>query len=374
MRTQLASSALVCSLLVAGLALPGYVGAQQVGSPKQESRKDAQSVKGPGGADPETIESINRDFETELKRLERQRLERLARLAIGQEREAANRTYDAYFQLAIASRLYREAEPTAERVLRLANPSSQIAALAAIINIVAEADRGAYEESLASLISAFQLEVRDAAAAAAGPSGPLPRATRLLLAEAYYQRLIQADQFDIARQAMRLIQDKTDDAAIKDFASIHLRLLDLIGKPAPSISGTDIEGKEVRLADFQGDVVLVVFWATWYVPASEDIAWLDSVYETYRGRGFRVLGVNLDTSQDGGEKLETVMPNIRRFLLNHNVRWPNVINGPGDHDYAKAYGITALPANVLIGRDGTVIHLDLNRANLERVVAKAIGR
>ena len=153
-----------------------------------------------------------------------------------------------------------------------------------------------------------------------------------------------------------------------------MRQLDLIGKPAPPIVGTDIDGKAVRLQDFKGDVILVVFWATWHVPAAEDVAWLDRAYEAYKGRGFRILGVNLDSSQDGGQKLETVMPNIRRFLIDHNIRWPNVINEPGDRDYAKSYGVNEIPANVLIGRDGTVICLDLTQANLERVVAKAIGR
>ena len=63
-----------------------------------------------------------------------------------------------------------------------------------------------------------------------------------------------------------------------------------------------------------------------------------------------------------------------RFLLDYNVRWPSLINGPGDRDYAATYGITEIPANVLIGRDGKVIQLDLNRSNLERAVAKAVGR
>ena len=63
------------------------------------------------------------------------------------------------------------------------------------------------------------------------------------------------------------------------------------------------------------------------------------------------------------------MPNIRRFLLDDNVRWPNLVNGAGVHDYAKAYGITEIPSNVLIGPDGTVIHVDLSRKNLDPVTA-----
>ena len=64
-------------------------------------------------------------------------------------------------------------------------------------------------------------------------------------------------------------------------------------------------------------------------------------------------------------KLAIVMPNIRRFILDHNVRWPNLVNGTGAQDYAKAYGVSDIPANVLIGRDGKVAHLDLTAKNLD---------
>ena len=86
------------------------------------------------------------------------------------------------------------------------------------------------------------------------------------------------------------------------------------------------------------------------------------------------MGINVDTLQGDGPKLETVLPNVRRFLLDNNVRWPNLINGTGTNDYAKAYGVTEIPSNVLIGRDGNVIHLDLSpRKNLATVVAKAVA-
>ncbi len=149
----------------------------------------------------------------------------------------------------------------------------------------------------------------------------------------------------------------------------------MIGKPAPAIHGTDLDGKPVNLADLKGNVVLVVFWASWCLPSSAEVAMLDQVYSTYQNRGFRVLGINVDTLQSNGPKLETLMPNIKRFLLDNNVRWPNLINGPGTNDYARAYGITEIPSNVLIGRDGTVIHLDLSPSkNLEAVVGRAVTR
>jgi hypothetical protein len=68
------------------------------------------------------------------------------------------------------------------------------------------------------------------------------------------------------------------------------------------------------------------------------------------------------------------MPNVSRFLLDHNVRWPTLVNSSGDRDYAGAYGVTEIPANVLIGRDGVITHLDLVRKNLEPVIAKTLGQ
>ena len=87
-----------------------------------------------------------------------------------------------------------------------------------------------------------------------------------------------------------------------------------------------------------------------------------------------VVGINLDSLQDGGKVSDGVRSAARHFLMEYNVRWPNLMNGLGDQDYARAYAVSEIPANVLIGRDGTVIHLDLTRSNLENVIARAVGR
>lgn len=44
------------------------------------------------------------------------------------------------------------------------------------------------------------------------------------------------------------------------------------------------------------------------------------------------------------------------------------------HDYARAYGVTDIPTNALVGSNGTVIHLDLSRKNLDQVIAKAVAK
>ena len=146
-----------------------------------------------------------------------------------------------------------------------------------------------------------------------------------------------------------------------------------MGKPAPPIQGTDLDGKEFNLAGEKGKVVLVVFWASWCLSNATQITWLEQVQNAYHDRGLQVVGINLDVQQDGGQKLETVLPQIRRFLVDYNVPWPTLVNGTGDRDYASAYGVADIPANVLIGRDGTVVQIDLSRRNLETVVSRLLG-
>jgi hypothetical protein len=86
------------------------------------------------------------------------------------------------------------------------------------------------------------------------------------------------------------------------------------------------------------------------------------------------VGINLDAVSDGDRQPSTVLPNVRRFLLDYNVTWPTLMNGQGDQDYARAYGVAEIPANVLVGRDGRVLHIDLVRKNIEPTIARVIGR
>ena len=64
---------------------------------------------------------------------------------------------------------------------------------------------------------------------------------------------------------------------------------------------------------------------------------------------------------------------MRRFLVKHRVTWANVMSGQGTSDFAKAYGVEEIPANFLIGRDGTIIAVEQSGEALERAIVRAIG-
>jgi thiol-disulfide isomerase/thioredoxin len=349
----------------------GALARQDAGGARPDARAQSQAglAIGPG----ETLQSINDDYNRQLLQIERQRLDRLARLAARQAPEQAAETYEMLFRLAIAYNLFTQADPAADRVLNSPGGTSPVVRfLAETIKVIAAADRGAFDESLAELRRLVGAgKAREPAAA---PSAVLDTSSLLLICGAYYQRVVQGERFDVARKAFQLLEQEANNPDVKEYSRHRLRQLNLIDQPAPPIQGPDVDGKPFDLTSLKGDVVLVVFWASWCLPSAAEVAWLDQAYEANRSRGFRIVGINVDALPSSSTKLEAIMPSIRRFLLEHNVRWPNLVNGEGARDYASAYGVTEIPTNVLIGRDGKVIHLDLSRKNLADVIARAVGR
>lgn len=317
---------------------------------------------------PGTVAAIDEDFERKLIGLERQRLEQLAKLAASQPAAQSAATYEAYFERALDSRLYRDAESVAERLLKDRDVPPYVLYLAEATNILAEVERGDFKQSVESLKAAIQ-----ASKGADDEVGGLPIATRMTLLELFFQKLTQNDQFALEHEALALINANTKNPAIRDYTAARLRRIDLIGKPAPSIKGTDLDGKAVSLADYKGQVVLVIFWASWCLPNAEEAEQFRELANEYRPRGLRVVGINLDTAMEEAPSMAALLPNIRRFVLDYNIPWPNLINGTGESDFAGAYAITDIPANVLIGRDGKVRQMDLDPSNIRRVLDQALG-
>src|SRR5262249_25256966 len=67
-----------------------------------------------------------------------------------------------------------------------------------------------------------------------------------------------------------------------------------IGGPAPQFSLGSREGKDVSLAQYHGQVVMINFWASWCGPCRTEMPLLESIYKKYNKLGFTLLGVNVE--------------------------------------------------------------------------------
>jgi peroxiredoxin len=121
-------------------------------------------------------------------------------------------------------------------------------------------------------------------------------------------------------------------------------------KAAPEFALTDSNGKQVKLSDYKGKVVLLNFWATWCGPCKIEIPWFKEFETTYKNKGFAVLGVAMDD-----EGWETVKPYIQQKQVNYRVL-------AGTEQVSMLYGdVESLPTTFVIDRNGKIasVHIGL---------------
>ncbi|MBI3008883.1 MAG: TlpA family protein disulfide reductase, partial [Candidatus Omnitrophica bacterium] len=53
----------------------------------------------------------------------------------------------------------------------------------------------------------------------------------------------------------------------------------------------DLEGKDVKLSDFKGKVMILDFWATWCPPCRKEIPHFKELYDKYKSQGLEIIGV-----------------------------------------------------------------------------------
>jgi len=82
-----------------------------------------------------------------------------------------------------------------------------------------------------------------------------------------------------------------------------------IGKPAPALVVTQLDGQTFDLAAFRGKVVLVNYWATWCAPCRKDMPKLDAFYRRYHAQNLEIIGISVDRKSDLG-KVREVMASL----------------------------------------------------------------
>jgi thiol-disulfide isomerase/thioredoxin len=105
-----------------------------------------------------------------------------------------------------------------------------------------------------------------------------------------------------------------------------------------------MDGRDSRLSDYKGKVILLNFWATWCGPCKHEIPVIVELQEQYRSAGLQVIGISVD------DTLEKLQPFVEQFKMNYPV-----LLGLGHDDVQDTYGpLYTVPISVLISRDGRI--------------------
>lgn len=117
-----------------------------------------------------------------------------------------------------------------------------------------------------------------------------------------------------------------------------------VGKPAPEIEGTDINGRPMRLSDFRGKIVALVWWATWCGPCMGMVSHERELIRRMEGRPFVLLGVNGD--EDKGR--------LEYQMKERGIDWRSWYEGGPDGPISRRWNIKAWPTVFVLDSEGVI--------------------
>jgi len=119
-----------------------------------------------------------------------------------------------------------------------------------------------------------------------------------------------------------------------------------VGAPAPDFTLPGIDGTSVTLSEYQGQVVLLNFWASWCPPCRSEMPSMERLHRTLDNEDFVIIAVSIDGG--GTNKVEDfISQNGYTFTILHDKN--QVVADP--------YGIEAIPTSYIIDKDGTVVEV-----------------
>lgn len=126
---------------------------------------------------------------------------------------------------------------------------------------------------------------------------------------------------------------------------INVAVAAAVSGPAPNFTLKSLNGKNLKLSEMRGNVVLINFWASWCGPCREEMPLLNALHGKYQPLGFTVLGVNVEEQEK----------NARGFLQNFPVDFPVLLDN--QNQVSKLYDVIAMPTTVVVDRDGNMRYL-----------------
>jgi peroxiredoxin len=137
-----------------------------------------------------------------------------------------------------------------------------------------------------------------------------------------------------------------------------------IGSKSLNFTANDTKGNPVTLASFKGKYVLVDFWASWCMPCRAENPNVVKAYQTYKDKGFEILGISLDVETQKNAWLEAIKKD--------HLTWTQVVDLK--RDISKLYNVESIPQNFLIDPNGVVVAKNLRGDELNAKLAAIFNK
>lgn len=139
-----------------------------------------------------------------------------------------------------------------------------------------------------------------------------------------------------------------------------------VGKPIVDFCMNDLKGQPQQLSTLvaKNRYTLIDFWASWCPPCRREMPHVKDLYESYRDKGFGIVGVSLDNRQEAWEK----------GVKDLGIEWPQLSDLKGwQNEAAKVYGVNSIPHMILVDATGTIVARGLTAKSLAEKLHDYLG-
>ena len=112
---------------------------------------------------------------------------------------------------------------------------------------------------------------------------------------------------------------------------------------------SSLDGRDISFSDYNGNVIILTFWATWCSSCQEEMPSKELLYQRFNNQGLEILAVNLEEEAD----------TVRQFIHNYGYTFPVLLDHYGE--VKAGYEVDGYPTNYILNREGKIIAMHTGR-------------
>ena len=138
-----------------------------------------------------------------------------------------------------------------------------------------------------------------------------------------------------------------------------------IGMTAPDFHTKDFEGNPVNLSKYEGQIIIMNFWATWNDQCLKELPEIKKLYRKLKGPGIQFIGVSSDDN----------IEDLKGFVRQHNIEWPQICEEMRYKGMmSKLYDVNRIPIMFVLDQKGKVQYIGNKKEKITQIVTALIVR